>query len=41
MGAIAMTHRIFEENHDEYFMPDQYTNENNPLAYYETTGPEI
>jgi len=40
-GAIAMAHRMFEENHDEYFMPDQYTNENNPLAHFETTGPEI
>ena len=40
-GAIAMAHRMLEENHDEYFMPDQYTNENNPLAHYETTGPEI
>lgn len=40
-GAIAMAHRMLEENHDEYFMPNQYTNENNPLAHYETTGPEI
>jgi cysteine synthase B len=40
-GAIAMAHRMLEENHDEYFMPDQYTNQNNPLAHYETTGPEI
>jgi cysteine synthase B len=40
-GAIATAHRMLEENHDEYFMPNQYTNQNNPLAHYETTGPEI
>jgi cysteine synthase B len=26
---------------DKYFMPNQFTNKNNPLAHYESTGPEI
>ncbi len=40
-GAIVRAHRILEENPDEYFMPNQFDNENNVLAHYETTGPEI
>jgi cystathionine beta-synthase len=32
--------RIARETPDAY-MPDQYTNSNNPLAHYRTTGPEI
>ena len=40
-GAIRMAHKILEENSDEYFMPNQFVNENNPLAHYETTAPEI
>ena len=32
--------RIAHETADAY-MPDQYTNPNNPLAHYKTTGPEI
>lgn len=40
-GAIRLAHRILAEEPDRYFMPNQYDNENNPLAHYETTGPEI
>jgi cysteine synthase B len=40
-GAIRMAHKILDENPDKYFMPNQFTNENNPLAHYETTAPEI
>jgi cysteine synthase B len=40
-GAIRMAHRILEKEPDVYFMPNQFTNPNNPLAHYETTGPEI
>ena len=40
-GAIRMAHRILAEQPDKYFMPNQFVNKNNPLAHYETTGPEI
>ncbi|MGA2172928.1 MAG: cysteine synthase A [Sedimentisphaerales bacterium] len=40
-GAIRTAHKILEQEPDKYFMPNQFTNPNNPLAHYETTGPEI
>lgn len=40
-GAIRLAHRILEEYPGEYYMPNQYANENNVLSHYETTGPEI
>jgi len=40
-GAIIRAHQILEENSDEYFMPNQFDNESNVQAHYETTGPEI
>ncbi len=40
-GAIRLAHQILQEEPDRYFMPDQYSNPNNPLAHFETTGPEI
>lgn len=40
-GAIRLAHKILEENPDTYYMPNQYSNPNNPLAHYCTTGPEI
>lgn len=40
-GAIHLAHKILEEEPGRYFMPNQYSNLNNPLAHYETTAPEI
>lgn len=40
-GAIRLAHKILGENPEMYYMPNQYANPNNPLAHYETTGPEI
>jgi len=40
-GAIRRAHQIFNEDPDKYYMPNQFENENNVLAHYETTGPEI
>jgi len=40
-GAIVLCRKIIERNPDRYFKPDQYNNEANPLAHFETTGPEI
>ncbi len=40
-GAIMLAHRILDEEPEHYYMPNQYANPNNPLAHYETTGPEI
>ncbi len=40
-GAIRLAHKILAEDPERYFMPNQYANPNNPLAHYETTGPEI
>ena len=40
-GAIRKAYQIVKDEPDKYFMPDQFRNENNSLAHYETTGPEI
>lgn len=40
-GAIKKAHQIIKEEPDKYYMPNQFENENNVLAHYETTGPEI
>lgn len=40
-GAIRLCRKIIAENPERYFKPDQYNNEANPLAHFETTGPEI
>jgi cysteine synthase B len=40
-GAIRRAHAILAEEPDLYFMPNQFANPANPLAHYETTGPEI
>lgn len=40
-GAIRKAYRMVEEDPERYYMPNQFKNENNSLAHYETTGPEI
>jgi len=40
-GAIKRAHQVLKEEPDRYFMPNQFDNENNVLAHYETTGPEV
>ncbi len=40
-GAIRKAHDMHDANPEKYFMPNQFSNPNNPLAHYETTGPEI
>ena len=40
-GAIRKAHETLEAEPDRYYMPNQFTNPNNALAHYETTGPEI
>ena len=40
-GAIRKAHQLLNDEPDKYYMPNQFENENNVLAHYETTGPEI
>jgi len=40
-GAIRKAHRLLAEDPEQHYMPNQFENENNILAHYETTGPEI
>jgi len=40
-GAIRLAHRIFSEDSNMYFMPNQFDNPSNTQAHYETTGREI
>lgn len=40
-GAIRLAQKILSEEPDRYFMPNQFDNEANALAHYETTGKEI
>jgi cysteine synthase B len=40
-GAIELAKQIYERDKEKYFMPNQYENQNNPLAHYETTAVEI
>jgi len=40
-GAIRQAHQALKAEPKKYFMPNQFDNENNLLAHYETTGPEI
>ncbi len=40
-GAIRLARKLKEENHDKYFMPDQYNNPANPQSHYDTTATEI
>jgi len=40
-GAIRKAHELHDVEPDKYYMPNQFTNKNNILAHYESTGPEI
>lgn len=40
-GAIRLCREILASDRDRYWKPDQYFNEANPLAHFESTGPEI
>jgi len=40
-GAIIRAHEILKESPAEYYMPNQFENDANALAHFETTGPEI
>ena len=40
-GAIREARRLFAEEPDRYFYPDQYNNDANWMAHYDTTAPEI
>ena len=40
-GAIRLARKILSEEPGKYFMPNQFDNEANVMAHYETTGREI
>ncbi len=40
-GAIRKAHQLLADEPDKYYMPNQFENEANILAHYESTGPEI
>ena len=40
-GAQLIARALFADNPEKYFYPDQYNNDANWLAHYETTAPEI
>jgi cysteine synthase B len=40
-GAIRLCREILAKDPHKYFKPDQYNNPVNPVAHYESTGPEI
>ena len=40
-GAIREVRRTVAESPEKYFYPDQYSNDSNWRAHFETTGPEI
>src|SRR5208337_4553879 len=40
-GAITRAYHIMEHFPEKYYMPNQFTNQSNWLAHYETTAPEI
>jgi cysteine synthase B len=40
-GAITRARQLVSEETEQYFMPNQFDNQANVLAHYETTGPEI
>jgi S-sulfo-L-cysteine synthase (O-acetyl-L-serine-dependent) len=40
-GAVRAVRELYEQNPEKYFYPDQYSNDANWRAHYETTAPEI
>lgn len=40
-GAIRKARELLTSEPDAYYLPNQFANETNVLAHYETTGPEI
>lgn len=40
-GAIRRARQVASEEPEKYYMPNQFDNESNVLAHYETTGPEV
>jgi cysteine synthase B len=40
-GAIRLVHKIYDENKNGHFMPNQFDNEANVRVHYETTGKEV
>ncbi len=40
-GAEDLAHELVDKNPEKYFMPNQFANQSNVLAHYETTGEEI
>ncbi len=40
-GSFYAARKMFEDNPDQYFYPDQYGNPQNPQAHYETTAGEV
>lgn len=40
-GAIRIVQEIYSAGPDAYFYADQYNNDDNRRAHYETTGPEV
>ncbi len=40
-GAIKKAHEIYEKNKEKYWMSNQFSNPNNPLAHYNNTATEI
>ena len=40
-GAIVEARRLYAEDPERYFYPDQYSNPANPRSHYESTAPEI
>jgi len=40
-GAIREVRKLYAEDPERYFYPDQYSNPANPRSHYESTAPEI
>ncbi len=40
-GAIRRAQQLLSEDPKQYYMPNQFNNESNVRAHYETTGPEV